>query len=241
VPGKLESIWDGLSACFAANKGPLTKAQVVAWIGTHYSEHEFNANTVASQLYRSCANLPSMVRYKTPKILIHDRRTHTYTLAEGASLAHAILESSSDISSADELDEQADSTFALEGHLRDYLARNLFILEKGLGLWSQDPPSIEYFVAGRRVDILARDFDGIPVVIELKLNKSYDRVVGQALLYQGLVGRDLKCQRVRIILVAAEVSDELKIACSRLADVSLYEYSISMQVTSVDPVVPEEE
>ena len=107
----------------------------------------------------------------------------------------------------------ADSEFALEAHLRDYLAMNLGTLEKGLGLWSVQPPSVEYQVQNRRIDLLAKDASGLPVVIELKLSKSYDRVIGQALLYRGLVAKYLGVSRVRIILVAGEVSDDLKIAC----------------------------
>jgi len=145
----------------------------------------------------------------------------------------------SEIEQDEDLYSQAESTFALEAHLRDYLARNLSILEKGLSLWSNSPPSVEYAIENRRIDVLAKDAEGTPVVIELKLSKSYDRVIGQALLYRGLISKQLSVPRVRIMLVAGEVSNELKIACAGIIDVVLYEYAISFQTKVVSFAVEE--
>jgi endonuclease len=244
--GKIARIWEALDACFTANKEPLTKAQVFAWINNVYKGNDFHPGTLYHQLRRSCANRPSAANYNTPKILIFDENTKTFTRVnaeqESANSAadtsqRKYVQNSVD---DDEADELGDSTFALEGHLRDYLAKNLAYLEKGLQLWSVSPPSVEFVISGRRVDILAKDKDGCPVIIELKLNKGYDRVIGQALLYQVLVSENLKAEKVRIMLVANSVSDELKKACSRQRDVTLFEYSISMQVQKVNPSQTEE-
>jgi hypothetical protein len=237
VAGKIEQIREAIAACFQANSEPLTKAQVLAWIGNAYKDSNFTTSTVQAQLYRSCANVPSAQAYKAPKILFYNKSTKTYALQEGPLAAPSgnladVVEPESEF--------ESDSTFALEAHLRDYLARNLSILEKGLELWSVNPPSVEYLLEGRRIDLLARDSEGLPVVIELKLNKGYDRVVGQALLYQGLIAKNLAHNRVRIMLVAGEVSDELKIACARLSDVTLFEYSITMQTKRVSSSLSEE-
>jgi RecB family endonuclease NucS len=232
MAGQLEQTWVALKQCFSANEGPLTKAQAVAWIKSQPGFEDINPNTIGSQLYRSCANLASMQKYATPKILIHDRRSHTYRLATAQDELQTFGVSKPE-EELEEIDERIESTFVLEAHLRDFLARNLSILEKGLTLWSDNPPSVEYSVGTRRIDILARDIEGTPVVIELKVSKSYDRVIGQALLYQGLLAKQLKSSGVRIMLVAGEVSDELKVACSRQNDVKLFEYSIQMQTKEV--------
>lgn len=232
MPGKLEAIWDALKACFAANSDPLTKAQIITWVGSHFPDQGFSANAIGAQLYRSCANIRSMQRYKTPKFLTYDRRTHTYSPVDTTTTAETIEDSAESDS-----DEKGNSSFALEAHLRDYLARNLSKVEKGLKLWSENPPSVEYMIGGRRIDLLAKDGEGNPVIIELKLNKGYDKVIGQALLYQGLITRELKAAKVRIILVAYEVSEELKIACSQLSHVALYEYAITMHMEKVSSVL----
>jgi hypothetical protein len=243
VAGKIKQIWDAIAACFEANREPLTKAQVLAWIGSTYRDNNFNPNTVQAQLYRSCVNVASPQLYKTPKILFYDKVTRTYVRNDDVYVPDnesVLAPSNGRIVDSDESELQSDSTFALESHLRDYLARNLFTLEKGLELWSITPPSVEYGIDGRRIDILAKDTEGTPVVIELKLNKGYDKVVGQALLYQGLMGTRLSVSRVRIILVAGEVSDELKIACGRLTDVALFEYAITMETKRVSSSLSED-
>lgn len=245
MTGKVARIWEALAACFEANQEPLTKAQIFAWVNTVYKGNDFHPGTLYHQLRRSCANRPSAHAYRTPKIIVYDETTKTYARADSDIAAKNSLTSLSDQdysaeNADDEADELGDSTFALEGHLRDYLAKNLNCLEKGLELWSISPPSVEFSISGRRIDILAKDKDGCPVIIELKLNKGYDRVIGQALLYQVLVSEYLRSQKVRIMLVANTVSEELKKACSRQSHVTLFEYSISMQVQIVNPSQPEE-
>jgi len=236
--GRLQEVRDALAACFRENKEPLTKAQVFAWIGSQYPNADFNINTLQAQLYRSCINARSKTS-TAPKILWYEKSNRTYRLALPTDRVMDDIPIPSEIEQDEDLYSQAESTFALEAHLRDYLARNLSILEKGLSLWSNSPPSVEYAIENRRIDVLAKDAEGTPVVIELKLSKSYDRVIGQALLYRGLISKQLSVPRVRIMLVAGEVSNELKIACAGIIDVVLYEYAISFQTKVVSFAVEE--
>jgi len=238
VAGKIKQILEAISACFHANKDPLTKAQVLAWIGMHYRDSDFNPGTVQAQLYRSCANVPSAQDYKAPKILFYDGKTKTYRLNDSSQTSEeqfVIGKAPADT------EDQPDSTFALEAHLQGYLVKNLSSLERGLELWCDSPPSVEYWIEGRRIDILAKDAHGVPVVIELKLDRGYDKVIGQALLYQALIAAKLKQQRVRIILVANEISYELRQACSKLVDVDLFEYAITMKIEKISSKLSEEE
>src|SRR5690606_35999434 len=77
-------------------------------------------------------------------------------------------------------------TFAYEHHLRDYLAKNLHILESGLRLYEDDGiVGIEFPIRTRRIDILAVARDDSLVVIELKVSRGHDRTVGQLLAYMG--------------------------------------------------------
>jgi hypothetical protein len=239
VIGKIARIWDALAACFQANDGPLTKAQVFAWINNTYPDNDFHSGTLYHQLRRSCANRPSAQNYKAPKILLYDDTNRTYIRAAYPMFSPSLTPKGETPLEGDS-DDFPDSTFALEGHLRDYLAKNLGTLEKGLHLWSMNPPSVEFAIENKRIDILAKDSQGRAVVIELKLNKGYDRVIGQALLYRGLLSRVLGQKQARIMLIANSVSEELKTACLSLSDVTLFEYAISMQVEKVNPSVSEE-
>lgn len=228
--GKIEQIRDAIRACFAANTAPLTKAQVLAWVGANYRDADINRNTLSTQLYNSCANVNHKQKTSAPQILWYERSSRTYRLLQPA-----------DVPAMDAADEQAeaepdvrpDSTFAFEAHLRDYLAQNLGILENGLKLWSDNPPSVEFDVEGRRIDILARDVAGVPVIIELKLSRGHEKTIGQALYYRGKLRSQLNVSRVRIIMVAGEVTNELRIASGEVGDVALYEYALSMTVNRI--------
>lgn len=137
-------------------------------------------------------------------------------------------------------DEQVASTeFAYEEDLQYYLKDNLHILEEDLKLYHDDDNEIqgvEYDAGdGRRIDILALDKHNNLVVIELKVSKAYDRVVGQLLRYMGWIKESLadEGQKVRGIIVARNISKDIKIACSQVSNVDLFEYKLSISVEKV--------
>jgi hypothetical protein len=124
-------------------------------------------------------------------------------------------------------------TFALEKDLQNFLVRNLQRLESGLKLYEADGVSgIEYNVGGRRIDILAVDANGAFVVIELKVSRSYDQVIGQLQRYMGWVEANLAGSRaVRGIIVASEITEDLILATSLIADrVKLFEYHLTFHI-----------
>lgn len=128
------------------------------------------------------------------------------------------------------------SEFAYEHDLRDYLARNLHLIEPGLELYRDEGiTGIEFPVGGRFIDILAVDAQGGYVVIELKVSKGYDRVVGQLLRYMSWIEMHHADpgQSVRGAVVAKDVSDDLRLACRRISDVSLFEYALSVNLRPI--------
>jgi len=77
---------------------------------------------------------------------------------------------------------------------------------------------------------LAVDAEKRLVVIELKVSRSYDRVIGQILRYMAWIEKNHAEpeQRVRGVIVAREISEDLRLACSYLPAVGLYEYELSV-------------
>jgi len=149
----------------------------------------------------------------------------------GASVSNSAVDSSED-------ETEASTKFALEAQLRDYLAENLSLLEAGLSLWPvENGDAVEFQVddlgASHRVDILAKDNGGIPVVIELKVSRGHEKTVGQALYYRAKIRHRFAAKRVRIFIVAAEISPELQAAASEVPDVLLFEYSLAVKVSQV--------
>jgi len=130
-----------------------------------------------------------------------------------------------------------DSQFAFEEHLRDYLGSNLSTMESGLKLAKDDEgkEAVEYPIDAqkRRIDILAIDRNNVPVVIELKVSRGYQKVIGQCLYYRTMIKRLKNVPKVRIIIVAHEISPELKMATEELEFVDLYEYKIAFKVEKV--------
>lgn len=132
-----------------------------------------------------------------------------------------------------------DQEFAYETNLRDYLAKNLQVIERGLILYEDSISNgIEYPLStGGRIDILAKDKNARFVVIELKVSRGRNPTIGQLLYYMGWVDTNLsKDQKSRGIIIANEISDDLKIACQRVPDVSLYRYNLSVTTTKVYPI-----
>jgi RecB family endonuclease NucS len=126
--------------------------------------------------------------------------------------------------------------FAYENDLRNYLVRNLSVIEKGLKLYEAGGINgEEFFVPGtsRRIDILAIDNQKKFVVIELKVSRGYEKVVGQTLFYQSSIKTIFKQDIVRAIIVAREISLELKTATQFLTDFELFEYQLSMTLNKI--------
>ena len=133
---------------------------------------------------------------------------------------------------------EAGNEFALEEQLRDYLAENLGILEPGLSLWPvENGDAVEFQVdeqgPSRRIDILAKDHGGSPVVIELKVSRGHEKTVGQALYYRAKIRQRFSAKQVRIFIIAAAISPELRAAASEVSDLFLFEYSLTVKVTAI--------
>lgn len=137
----------------------------------------------------------------------------------------------------EEAETLEESQFAYESDLRDYLANNLHLIEPGLKLYegADGTSGVEFAIdnAGRQLDILALDRSRLPVVIELKVRRGHERTIGQALYYQAMVRRLLAVPSVRIIIVAREISKELRVASEALPNVELFEYKLSMELQRV--------
>lgn len=123
----------------------------------------------------------------------------------------------------------------MENHLRDFLSNNnLDKIEPGLKLYNRDGISgREFQIDGGRIDILAIDRNNKPVVIELKVSRGKERVLGQIVCYMGWVDSNLKMGRCRGIVIANEISPALQRGASRVPELQLMQYKMSF---SVEPV-----
>ncbi len=129
-----------------------------------------------------------------------------------------------------------DTEFAYEKDLQNFLSKNLSTIEEGLTLYENEGINgIEFPVGDRFIDILAVDKNNNLVVIELKVSKGYDRVVGQILRYMAWIKtyQADDDQSVRGIIVAKEISEDLLLACSSISNIVLYEYQLSVTLKRI--------
>ena len=133
--------------------------------------------------------------------------------------------------------EENGNEFAYEKDLQNFLAKNLSLIEPGLILYmEEDITGIEFPVGNRFIDILAKDKENNYVVIELKVSRGYDRVVGQILRYMAWIRKNHaeENQKVRGTIIAREISDDLLLACSETKNVELYEYNLSVSLNKIN-------
>lgn len=130
--------------------------------------------------------------------------------------------------------EDGGGRFALEAHLRDYLAQNLSAvsgLPSTLSFYadSSGVPGVEYRTDAGIIDILARGDDGAYYVLELKLGRGPDAALGQTLRYMGWVKHKIAAgEPVRGVVIAAEISDKLRYAASMTPGIFLMEYDLKV-------------
>jgi hypothetical protein len=213
-----------------------TREQAVSWFRDHYPN--VKEGTVAAHLIKMSTNAPSRLHYNVKADgsddLFYKIDPSRFRLYEPGKDPAPITEGRREPHMDD--DSIADSEFAYEHDLRDYLARNLPLIEPGLSLYQDEGILGVEFPAGNRfIDILAVDKQKNYVVIELKVSRGYDRTVGQLLRYMSWVEQHHaeSGRSVRGIIVAKEISEDLRLACRRVSDIRLFEYSLSVSLKPV--------
>ncbi len=224
----------------ASTKGDVfTKNSAVEWFGRHYPK--IKEGTILAHLVRFSTNAPSRLHHSIRpdedllfqidrgSFRLFDRTSDPAPIHPGDIVQPPII-------GPDKDGGVGSNEFAYESDLRDFLAKNLQIIEPGLVLYQDEGiKGIEFPVGGRFIDILAVDANKALVVIELKVSRGYDRVIGQLLRYMAWIEKHQAetGQAVRGIIAAREISEDLKLACSYLPAVALYEYELSVTLRKV--------
>jgi hypothetical protein len=233
----------------------ISRDQVISWFKENYPK--IKLGTISAHLVKMSTNAPSRIHWNLSLIgdddlFYHIDGSHFRLYEKGNDPIPIYIKSVNDIESSElegnsyNRDENLNETpeelsqqtgFAYESDLRDFLAKNLTIIELGLRLYQDEGISgIEFPVGGRFIDLLAIDKHNDYVVIELKVSKGYDRVIGQLLRYMAWIEKNQAepAQKVRGIIIAREISDDLHLATSKINDVELFEYDLSVSLRKVN-------
>jgi len=228
-----------------AEGGHFTRKEIRAWFVEHYPK--IKTGTVNCHLIRMSTNVPSRAHHTLRSdgaddllCQIDSSRFRLYDPNKDPDPIYPATGKGSEttpIDTDDENDQQEPSTeFAYEQDLRNYLVKNLPAIEPGLTLYEdEDVKGIEFPAGGRFIDILAVSAKNELVVIELKVSRGYDRVVGQLARYIAWIKKHQAEpeQHVRGIIVAREISEDLRLAFSVVPNVQLFEYELSLILKQV--------
>jgi len=221
------------------------RQEAIDWFSQHYPK--IKKGTITAHLIRLSVNAPSRLHY-SPKpgeddlffqvdsnhFRLYDAKQDPSPIYDAASV---VQRQESEV--LEDINLGISTEFAYESDLRDYLAKNLQVIEPGLRLYEEEGiTGVEFPVGGRFIDILAVDSNGDFLVIELKVSRGYDRVIGQLLRYMAWIQKNQaeSGQKVRGIIVAREISEDLLLACSLMPNVELFEYELSLALKQVHPV-----
>lgn len=238
----------------------MSNLEIRNWIHDKYGS-AINTTSINCSITSSTVNSPSRIHYQENKkarvsnglhdflysisrgkIVPYDPTLHgnweIQQNADGEFSVRVIEDGIIDELFAEEIAVRESSLFALESHLRDYLAKNLSQingLENKLSLYTEENrDGVEYQTDVGPIDILALDNDGNFVVLELKLGRGPDAALGQILRYMGWVSKHLaNGKNVRGIIVAAEIPKKLKYAITQTPSVSVMEYELKFALNGV--------
>jgi hypothetical protein len=220
----------------------ITRDQVFAWFKDKYPK--VKDATISAHLLKMSTNAPSRIHYNVnlngDDDLFYQLDSRRYRLYKSIDDPEPIYKKApeDEEDEKDKFEEQPGhaSEFAYERDLQYFLSKNLSLIKSDLRLYEEEGiTGIEFPVGNRFIDILALDKDNNYVVIELKVSRGYDRVVGQILRYMGWLRKNQaeSGQLVKGIIVAREISDDLLLACSTVDKVDLYEYQLSVSVQQI--------
>lgn len=218
----------------------INREEIVSWFKQNYPK--IKPNTVGCHIIKFTTNNRTRIHYgANPKcdklFLLPNKKLRLYNPESDPAPIYRkdeIIEEDSE----PEVSDEDTSQFAYESHLRDYLTNNLHQIETGLQLYRDEEDDaitgVEFDAGGRRIDILAVDKDNNLVVIELKVSRGYERTVGQLLRYKAWVRENLADGRkVRGIIIAKDISSDLKLAVSEIQDIDTFEYAIKLDLIKV--------
>ena len=224
--------------------GHFTRQELLSWFKKNYPK--IKQGTVNAHLVAMSTNAPSRIHYKLrpngADDLFFQIDRSNFRLYLKNSDPTPIYKLDVETSTAEDTDNGEEETsetheFAHEKDLKNFLANNLHVIRPSLAVYQDDDINgVEFPVGGRYIDILAIEDGQDLIIIELKVSKGYDRALGQLLRYMAWIEKNLAepGQSVKGMIIARSISEDLRLATSRVKDVELFEYQLSISLNRIE-------
>ncbi|MEJ5991960.1 endonuclease NucS domain-containing protein [Ramlibacter sp. PS3R-8] len=143
----------------------------------------------------------------------------------------------------DSAESSEESAFQFEAQLRDFIAQNLATISLGgqklkLYVDEEGRDGVEYPTAVGPIDILAVDITGAFHVFELKRARSPDKAIGQLARYMGWLWMQHPTTVVNGVIVAREITQNLRYSIAVFPNVSLFEYEVQFKLHRAEDISP---
>jgi hypothetical protein len=224
--------------------GYFTRKEILGWFQKNYAK--IKQATVNAHLILMSTNARSRIHYNVSPtgaddLLFQIDRSNFRLYAKDSDPPPIYKQNAEEGTDedADNGDEERPDMheFAYEKDLKNFLVNNMHVIRTSLRVYQDgDINGVEFPVGNRNVDILAVENDSDFVVIELKVSKGYDKAVGQLLYYMGWIQQNLaeSGQKVKGMIIARTISDDLRTATSQVNDVELFEYQLSISLKKIN-------
>lgn len=215
----------------------ISRNDVILWFQENYPK--IKKGTITAHLLKMSTNAHSRIHYNVNSDghddLFFQIDSQNFRLYEPGVDPQPIYSREEEIQTEEEVADEPNE-FAYERDLKNFLAKNLQILGADIKLYEdEDINGIEFPVGGRFIDILAVDGNNDYVVIELKVSRGYDRVIGQLLRYMAWIKNNMAepGQNVKGVIVARSISEDLLLASSLISNIKLFEYKLHVSVNKI--------
>lgn len=260
--GNRPPVWQMVKEAVQQMNGECTYPAIKAKVRSMYGD-DVNDSSITCSIISGAVNHPSRIHYsenKKPRltdtsydylfstgrgrVVWYEPEKHgVWEIAKAADgdlivrLADGVGENPTSVMEAVEGTADAYGMFALEAHLRDYLAKNLPKLpgqDTPLTLYrADDRDGVEFQTDVGPIDILATG-NGDLYVFELKLGRGPDAALGQILRYMGWVTEHLaNGKNVFGVIVASDIGQKLRYAATQVPNVRLMEYDLKVDLRPV--------
>lgn len=124
--------------------------------------------------------------------------------------------------------QRQDTKTITEQDVEDYLYRRLHLIEDGLTYVSR-----QVVIPDGRIDILARDKDGIYVIVELKVQEDKE-LIWQSMYYPMKIKEMYNVSCVRMITVTPSYSNSLLLPLTQLGYVEMCTFSVKVHMGKIE-------